>query len=143
MGQQLSLSFELILFFNWLLKHGKSRLRLMIRQAVEADLARTLEHMSDEDYTKVVEHMHADVLDFISFLEQELLSELGKQVPEFGVKGPGEFSGHTANRDLFDERSLWLNMQQVKDLSKKDEVKEELLKKLLLSWKPESNEPVN
>ena len=134
MGRQLSLSFELILLFKWFLKNGKNKLRLLIREAVDAGLAEKLEKLDDRDYADMVLTMHDDVLDFVLFLEDELWDELERKDVSIS---------RVIDKEMLDEKMLLLGATRVKSGALVDEKKEELLKKLLQSWKPESGETIN
>ena len=134
MARQLSLSFELILLFKWFLKHGKNRLRLMIREAVDKDLAEQLEKIGDQEYAEMMLAMHDEVLDFVLFLEDELWDELERKNVSFN---------RVIDKEMLDEKMLLLGATKVQGGDLVDKKKEEILKKLLQSWKPESGETVN
>jgi len=134
MGRQLSLSFELILLFKWFLKHGKNRFKLLIQEAVDADLAERLEKLEDREYTEMMLTMHDDVLDFVVFLEDELWDELERKNVSIS---------RVIDKETLDEKMLLMGATRVKGGTLVDEKKEEILKKLLQSWKPESGETVN
>ena len=53
MGQQLSLSLELVLLLDWLLKNRKDTLHLLVKEAIEKDLAKRLNTISDGEYIKL------------------------------------------------------------------------------------------
>ena len=74
MGHQLSLSFELICLLDWLLKNKTESLKRLITQAVNQDL---LENLGDAgDHLVMNNRLHQRVIEFVVFLEDELLKEL-------------------------------------------------------------------
>ena len=118
MAHQLSLSFELILLFDWFLKEGQGRLQELVKEAVDKDIINKLDKVVDLDASP--EALHRTVLDFIAFLEMMMMDELERRdvVP--------------LNLD-----ALWIDLQQGKGKSG------ELLKRFLKNWNPHSEESVN
>jgi SPX domain protein involved in polyphosphate accumulation len=118
MSRQLSLSFELILLFDWFLNGGREKLVKLIKDSVNEEIAKKVSEMSDEDYTEAVDKLHETVLQFVELLEGTLLSSLS-EVQE------------TNDGNMITSRINGKN------------IKKELLKQLLKNWTPDSNDMIN
>ena len=167
MGHQLSLSFELICLLDWLLKHEKESLKKLITQAVDRDLLAKLSET--KDHLTMSNRLHQRVIEFVVFLEDELLKELSKgalksdesmstlkeKIAEVlpaseAVLAMDIFSDF--NDSEVDAKMLTVHLQQVraayykkkkqKEGGDNHDVEQGLLKQLLKHWKPKSNETV-
>jgi hypothetical protein len=147
MSQQLSLSFELILLFDWFLKEGRDTLRAVIKEAVANDISKRLENLDEEEYVAAMDQLHQTVLDFIQFLEETMSKELETSVSSVHFKNKVEPLMQALDDKSIDSKTIWLSIQKTKKKflsdAKLDSVEQELLRELLKNWKPTSNEPVN
>ena len=73
MAQQLSLSFELICFLEWLTKEGK--LRHLVKEFVNKDM---LQYINEDDMLELNDHLHAVVVNFVRNVEDTLMDEFEK-----------------------------------------------------------------
>jgi transcription termination factor NusB len=150
MSQQLSLSFELILLFDWFLKEGRKTLQSIVKEAVTKNISEKLENVDEGEYSEAMDQLHQTVLDFIQFLEETMSKELETSVSSFNFKDKIEPLMQSIDDKSIDSKTLWLSIQKTKkkflqkpDDAKLDSVEQELLRELLKNWKPTSNEPVN
>lgn len=165
MSYQLSLSFELICLMDWLLKNKGSKLKDLVKEAVDKQLADSLEKMSEHDYVKMASRMHDVVIDFVIFLEDMLIEELEGVSPDLNVREKMFPAIKHMDIAKFDINAVWLSMQQakIKFMKKRqrhsgdiigakvaskskisdDDIKQELFKQLLKNWQPKGKEPVN
>ena len=77
MGQQLSVSFELICLLDWLCNESREDLQKLVKKAINNGLGETLENMSEEDYLELLSRMQEIVVDFTNILEESM--ELGSK----------------------------------------------------------------
>ena len=78
MGEQISLSLELIYLMDWLLKYRAGRLRLLVREAVENGVSLGVHEMSDREYAQELDQLNEVAVKFIFSLEDMLVKELKK-----------------------------------------------------------------
>ena len=149
MSNQLSLSFELICFMDWIIKNGKEKFRLLVKEAVNNDIANNLDSLFQEDSIKISNNLYNTVLDFVIFLEDILGEELDKVDEEIIPKDKiDDLVIHLDNK-ILDPRTVWLSIHQArKNLSKKqpafakaaagkgNEAKKEIFDKILKNWEP-------
>ena len=152
MNTSLSLSFELIYLLGWLLKHERTTLDALIKQAVKNGLAVDLNKITTDDQDKMSEQLYGTVLDFLVHLENTLASNL-----------EGVHTDNTTNQILYpalnkftnnslDIQTIKLSMQQARErLQNKsatnqpstdaiEQGKSILFEQLLKNWHPSKNE---
>jgi|SaaInlStandDraft_3_1057020.scaffolds.fasta_scaffold33962_2 hypothetical protein len=155
-NEQLSLSFELICFMDWMLKHGKKQLRDLVKNAIQNGLAQELDNIDEEKYLKISEYLHHAVLDFVLTLEDFIIEELEGVSPKESVREKTSTAIKNLDTKFIDVQTILLSLQQAKSkllkkkkikinnsIQTKDEAKDVLCTQILKNWKPNSNEPVN
>lgn len=157
MSSNLSLSFELICLMGWLLKHDKEKLKLLVKEAVEHGLAGELDNINSADYLAASDQMHTTIEDFMEYLENLLIESVeGADVIEADIAARDTLMATVKKIDnqTFDNRTLWLSMQQAKSQlikkmkaeqqsSEEQEAKLMLFDQLLKNWSPSNNEQMN
>ncbi|MCK4517735.1 hypothetical protein KAT92_03100 [Candidatus Babeliales bacterium] len=78
MGEQISLSLELIYLMDWLLKYRAGKLRLLVQEAVENGVALGVPNLSDGEYAQELDQLNDVAIKFIFSLEDMLIKELKK-----------------------------------------------------------------
>ena len=78
MGEQISLSLELIYLMDWLLKYRAGRLRLLVREAVENGVSLGVHEMSDREYAQELDQLNEVAVKFMFSIEDMLVKELKK-----------------------------------------------------------------
>lgn len=115
MSAQISLSFELISLLNWLLRHEKTMLNSMLRQALEHGFAEELEKIDAASIaTAESEELYNTVLDFLDYLEQSLIKNLESIHVDNKTKDAIMPTLQKLEADSLDHKTLWLSMQQTK-----------------------------
>ena len=76
MDKHLSLSLELIYLMGWLLKHEKSMLNSLVKNALKNGLAQDLEKAHFDEPGDVSLELQTIILEFLSFLERSLAKNL-------------------------------------------------------------------
>lgn len=158
MSASLSLSLELVLLMDWLLKHEKKTIKRLVKKVLtkglenEIDLVDTFyqEKLLDMD-SDISQELHNSILDFLIFLEDILLSNLNeKQIleePNFTK------TLQKLNKQKLDGKAVLLSLKHTNNkignntdktkTKKHDEIKNILFSELLKNWMPKNNEPVN
>jgi hypothetical protein len=77
MGQQLSVSFELICLLDWLCNESKGDLQKLVEKVMSEGLEHRLNKMSEQDYLEVLSRMQEVVINFTNILEDSM--ELGSK----------------------------------------------------------------
>jgi HD-GYP domain-containing protein (c-di-GMP phosphodiesterase class II) len=152
MNANISLSFELILLLNWLLKYEKAELNSLVKHALENGFMQEIEKVSLENYTQLSDQFYNSILEFLLFFEQALLQNLiAINVNEVTNNAVLPLIKKIDFENL-DIKTLWLSMQQTKekisksknDLEQKPEqINNLLFEQLLKNWKPSKKSPVN
>ena len=155
MAHQLTLSFELICFLDWLTKNRDKNLCKLVKEAIDDGLFRDLQILSDEDSLSITQKLHAIVIDFVVFLEDVLLESLEDAFPKLHHMEKIKSVLPLVDNEKLDDTFLWLSVQQAKwgkPIGKKSvaqddqddpEVAQEFFKQILKNWKPASNQPIN
>jgi hypothetical protein len=160
MSDTFSLSLELILLMNWLLKNNKTKVKEVINDAIKDGLSDELTQIEDYEINLNDEKfLHNTILDFLFYLEDSLVECLEEKT---GDNSSGEKLKPTLqklNPGSIDLQTIWQSMQETKKQMKQqrknkaiaqneqkpssNEIKNRLLTQLLKNWKPKGNEPVN
>jgi hypothetical protein len=158
MSASLSLSLELVLLMDWLLKHEKKTIQKLIKKVLkkgleeEIDLVDTFyqEKLLDMD-SDISQELHNSILDFLISLEDMLIDGL-EEKKAFEEKGFSQ-SLQKINKQKLDNKTVLLSLKKTNDVIKKtaknkseqrhDKIKNTLFSELLKNWSPTTNEPVN
>ena len=127
MSTSFSLSLELVLLMDWLLKHEKKALNELIKKSLSSGLSKeielydtfTQEQLLDLD-SEMSEELHSSILEFLMHMENKLLDGLDTKKPSLNTKD-------------------FLSIAPKINNQKKDLAFSELLK----NWTPKTNEPIN
>jgi len=155
MSNQLSLSFELICLMDWIIKNGREKFQLIVKDAINSGIVDNLDLFFQQDPEKVSENLYNTVLDFVVFLEDVLGKELDKInediIPRDKVD---DLILHLDNMAL-DPKTVWLSIHQARKNLKKvqgveagkmeckntgEEAKNEIFNKILNNWEPGKDE---
>lgn len=159
MADNLFLSYELMYLLNWLLKNDKTKLKTLIKSALEAGLASQLSNFRKTDNSMEDKQINADLqntfVEFLYFVEQELINNLETMENQDVFQEDLVSSLKQLNIKNIDLETMWTSMQQAKSvLNKKnikndkeedtpEQIKNVLLEKVLKNWKPTKSDPVN
>ncbi|MCK4651442.1 hypothetical protein KAT08_04695 [Candidatus Babeliales bacterium] len=158
MPTSFSLSLELVLLMNWLLKNEKTKLKFLIEDTIKNGFLKELEKIDQlENNSFEINKLHASILDFMIYLEDILLDTLEKKDLNFQAKEKLTTALEQVNPQNMDLKTVWQSVQQAKNLVIKqtnqknsndnkfsnEEIKKTLFFQLLKNWNPRSNEPVN
>lgn len=166
MSINISLSLELICLVNWLLKNEKQLISALVKQALKNGFAQELEQLDGTQSLENPEDLYATVVEFLLFLEKNLLKNLETVSVDTHTKEEILPVVKKLDADNIDLKTLWLSMQQTKNQLCKDRHKREqedelpvvstttlddennqaaeiLFEKLLKNWKPHHKEPLN
>ena len=155
MDTNLSLSFELIYLMGWLLKHEKSQLNELIKNALKNGLAQDLQKIDSYGCVQMNDELYGTILDFLSFLEKSL----AKSMDSTSVPLQGEDAIFPTLKKLdqenLDLKNIKLSIQKARDLlSKNSEGKQDpaeqtelaknvLFEHILKGWKPAKGDLLN
>ncbi len=157
MPTNFSLSLELVLLMNWLLKHEKRKVKNLVENALERgfyDELDNIEQYEQEDLDNITE-LHMAILDFLLFMEDSLLECLEKKDMKNGSQEKLKPTLQKINKQNIDLQTVWLSAQQAqtkirrksrKEKDKKqnkEEMKNILFSQLIKNWKPKNNDPLN
>ncbi len=152
MNTQISLSFELICLLSWLLKNEQAMLNTLIKHAVEHGFAEEIGKIDETDYLKVSDHLYDTVLDFLDFLEKNMIKNLETIQIDHKTKDVILPTLQKIEAGSMDFKTIWLSMQQTKArVGKTHTVAPEniqnpteiLFERLLKNWKPNNKETLN
>lgn len=145
MSTSFSLSLELIYLMNWLLKNKQDQLQQIIDDSIKEGLGQEIDAIEDlEEETGDIDYLHNSILDFLFFLEDNLLESLEAKDFDFIAKERLKPTLQKINPQKIDLQTLWLSIQQAKIKNKpKKDLKKILLSELIKNWSPKDNEPIN
>ncbi|MCK4264858.1 hypothetical protein KAW80_00705 [Candidatus Babeliales bacterium] len=136
------LSFELLYLINWLLKNEKSRLKLLVKQAVKNGLAAEI-YKLDESQKQPTESLQNGFLDFIAHLEDTLLDHLETTDHIQGIRDKLLTSLNELNISHLDSHTLLTSLRQAEEELSKNSQKDSkrvLLKTIFNNWSPTKKE---
>ncbi len=156
MATSLFLSLELIYLMNWLIKNDKSRLRVLIKHALdnglEAELV-SLENTENFNIENADETLYKTFLEFLTYMEDALVDNLERKQKDHVIQGELSTQLKKLNVRNVNVRTLLRSVKQTRDALAKsadgttkassEETKKLLLKKLLQNWHPSKNDSVN
>lgn len=158
MSASLSLSLELVLLMDWLLKHEKKPLQKLIKKVLKNGLEDEID-LIDMFYQKklldmdsdISQELHNSILDFLMSLEDMLVDGL-KEKNSFEEKIFSQ-SLQMINKQKLDNKTIMLSLKKTNDEmieisknnseKKHDKIKNTLFSELLKNWSPTTNEPIN
>ncbi len=157
MSNNFSLSLELVLLMNWLLKHEKRKIKNLIDKTLDKGFYEELDDIDkyEQDDLDSISELHISILDFLIFMEDTLLETLDKRDTQDISKEKLQPTIQKINTQNVDLQTVWLSTQQAqskirrenrKEKNKtqnKEDVKKVLLSQLLKNWKPKNNDPLN
>lgn len=167
MPDNFSLSLELVLLMNWLLKKEKRKIKSLINKTLEKGFYEELDNIDkyDKEDPDSIGELHASILDFLIFMEDSLLDALEQKDNQDKSKEKLQPTIQKINNQNVDLQTLWLSAQQAQTQIRKETRKEEaktqkessrklrpinneeakriLLSQLLKNWKPKNNDPLN
>lgn len=155
MNSTLSLSIELIYLMGWLLKNDKAKLNALVKQAVNDGLAYDLQKLGDIVHEDVSEHLHKTVLNFLTYMEEALTSNLDVMNIKHDAEEAILPTLSNVEEEGLNDNTLQLSVQRTKaELQKQIEsgainslnpehAKQLLFKNILENWKPSNEETLN
>ncbi len=152
MNSNISLSFELVLLLNWLLKHKKAQLNDLIKDALENGFMQEIAIVSPSDHSQLTNQFYNSILEFLLFFEQSLLKNLAAINADEATNSVILPLVKKIDFDNLDAKTLWLSMQQTKkkiSTNKADhnyqpeKINDLLFEQLLKNWKPNKKNPLN
>lgn len=152
MSANVSLSFELILLLDWLLKHDKEQLNNLVKHALENGFMQEIEKVTPESYPHLSDQFYNSILEFLLFFEQALLQNLVAINVDEATNNAILPLIKKIDFEHLDVKTLWLSMQQTKEKiskSKNDQAQQPeqinnlLFEQLLKNWKPGKKIPMN
>ncbi len=168
MTTQISLSLELVCLVGWLLKHEKTLLNNIVKQAIEHGFVDELATIESDESQQTTDHLYNTIVDFLEFLEQSLLKNLESVHLDQKVKDSILPMLQKLEAGSMDFKTVWLSMQQTKtrinkaqkairttkpiqaiprDVVVADEREKDpmdvLFEQLIKNWKPSNKETVN
>lgn len=152
MNANVSLSFELILLLDWLLKHEKAQLNNLVKHALENGFMQEIEKVSPEGSPHLSEQFYHSILEFLLFFEQALLQNLVAINVDEATNNAIVPLIKKIDFENMDVKTLWLSMQQTKDKISKsksdldqqpEKINNLLFEQLLKNWKPGKKIPMN
>lgn len=145
MNANISLSFELILLLNWLVKNEKAQLNNLIKGALEKGFIQEIEALSSHDSPQLADQFYASILEFLVFFEQSLLNNLEAMDIDEATTNAVLPLIKKMDFENLDAKTLWLSMQQIKGKMSKariqpaqgvEQINNLLFERLLKNWKP-------
>ncbi len=152
MNANISLSFELILLLNWLLKHEKAQLNNLVKDALEKGFMQEIETIAPDDYHQLADHFYSNILDFLLFFEESLLNNLETITIDEATNNAILPLIKKIDFENLDAKTLWLSMQETKKKISKsrtgaeqgsEKINNLLFERLLKNWKPNKKSPMN
>ncbi len=159
MSDTFSLSLELILLMNWLLKNDKTKFKALINDAMKDGLSGELEQIEDYEINlNDADFLHNTILDFLFFMEDTLVECLEEKDSDNHSGEKLKPTLQKLNPGSIDLKTIWQSMLETKRQLKQEkdkqvaqnaqknpgnEMKNMLLTKILKNWNPKGNEPVN
>ncbi len=157
MAKSLFLSLELMYLLKWLIKHDKSRLRVLINHALKHGLGRQLHEyaVAPQRQPRNTDEMLNDTfLELLNFMESALMEGLENQKYDDKLYGKLSHALSHMNIDGVDEQTISESLNQAQHELKHVEqhahrsasgadTKRVLTRKMLKNWKPTKDEPIN
>ncbi|HBS48514.1 TPA: hypothetical protein DEO28_01270 [Candidatus Dependentiae bacterium] len=146
MSSSLLLSFELIYLIDWLLNNERTKVKLLIKNAVDKGLGNELRGMDPKIAAIRNDELQLSFLDFLDFLEDTLNETLKTDLQKnLNLKENISSELKKLNISNVDSKTLWVSINQAelevlkklnKGLEDKVDSKEILLEKILKNWHP-------
>ena len=159
MPTSLSLSIELLLLMDWLLKKDQIKIKSLVEDAIKDGFLSKLEQIDEIENNKTkINKLHTSVLDFIILLEDILLETLEEQEIDSLSKDKLNKTIQKLNKNNIGLQTIWNSVHQTKmqfrnhDHTKNidpktpnpnGDIKKTLFSNLLENWKPKTSESVN
>jgi len=142
MATSLSLSLELLLLIDWILKNEPTKLKMLIEDALQNGFLDEIDQIEDiEKNNTQVNDLHSAIIEFLMLMEDLLLETLEEKELDFKAKEKLDATLQKINPATMDFKTVWHSLKQNKD--KKTGVEKTVFTQLLKNWKPKINEPVN
>lgn len=149
MDSSFLLSLELLCLMNWLVKNEKTRLKILIKDAVKDGLGDELDTLASTQNLQTNEKLHESFVTFLVYLESELKDSLEKEGQYSILRENLASSLKTLNINL-DSSTVLTSLKQVeqellRDVEPKNESKTRklLLKKMIKNWKPSKKDTIH
>lgn len=149
MDSSFLLSLELLCLMNWLVKNEKTRLKILIKDAVKDGLGDELDTLASTQNLQTNEKLHESFVTFLVYLESELKDSLEKEGQYTILRENLASSLKTLNINL-DSSTVLTSLKQVeqellRDVEPKNESKTRklLLKKMIKNWKPSKKDTIH
>lgn len=153
MSSHVSISFELILLINWIMKNEKTLINTLIKNALEKGFLQELEKNNQKDTIQTSDQLYAIILEFLIQLEKALIKNLETIAQDQQATEAVLPIFKKMNFENIDLKTIWLSLQQAKTKFNKsypqkqpaaeNEATTLLFEQLLKNWKPTKKEPLN
>jgi hypothetical protein len=142
MSTSLSLSLELLLLIDWLLKNESTKLKMLVEDALKNGFLDEIDNIEtiEKDSTQLND-LHAVIIEFLMLMEDLLLETLEEKELDYKAKEKLNATIQKINPANLDLRAVWHSLQQTKN--QKADMKQTFFTQLLKNWKPKHNEPIN
>lgn len=145
MSTSFSLSLELIYLMNWLLKKDRTKVKTLVKEALESGLLKEIEKIEiDQEEIVDTNYLHDSILEFLIFLEDALLKQLEKKDLEDTSTEKFIPTIQKISPRSIDLRTLWVSMQQAKNIQiENKDLNSNLYSQLIKNWKPKKSDLIN
>jgi hypothetical protein len=142
MATSLSLSLELLLLIDWLLKNEPTKLKVLVEDALRDGFLDELDNVETvEKNPTQLNDLHSAIIEFLMLLEDLLLETLEEKELSYKIKDKLDATLQKINPTSIDVKAVWHSLQQAKN--QKADMKKTFFTQLLKNWKPKHNEPIN
>lgn len=137
-GEQFVISYELLHMLHWLLKYEGQELSKLINKSFMKGLEEKAKHNDVTSQIQLSEEMQNSIVDFFTFIEQEIADISDKETTKLMDKDVIETLDHI-DREQLDystiKSTINKNVEQC-SIDRLDCTKAHFLKELLKQWKP-------
>ncbi len=142
---QLTISYELLYLLQWLIEHDDSRLKQMITKALAQGLREEMQ--KTEKSNELVDEMYYHtIIDFFELMEELLAESIREHVEKKAKEKNLMPTIDQIDSTVCDDATMRFSIERTTTKIENDpdiNPQEQLLKELLISWKPHNKNTIN
>ncbi|MGB8367476.1 MAG: hypothetical protein WCD44_03915 [Candidatus Babeliales bacterium] len=141
---QLTISYELLYFLQWLIEYDNSKLKQIIKNALDEGLREEMQKI--EKTNEPLDEMYHTIIDFFEIMEDLLAESIKEHVAKKAKEKKLMPTIDQIDSTICDDATMRFSIEQATTKLEDDpdiNPQEQLFKELLRSWKPHNKNIMN